>query len=485
MRYPNGVRATYRYDAAGRLEELVYLAPGGSGQLASFRYRYDAGGRRVEATDPAGSHTYEYDEVNRLVGTQHPDGGEKYAYDAAGNRIQSSFDGTSNVDSANRLLSNGEAAFLYDENGRMVGRSDSRGASTYEYDAKGQMVRADLPDGRAVAYHYDPFGRRVEKYVDGVSTRYLYDGGHILAELDAQGRIAARYTFGPGVDEALLAEIGGEFASYHADGRGNIALATGAVGVPVGTAAYAAFGQLLGPPSLPGPFAFAGREFDRETELYYYRARSYEPRTGRFLQPDPLWDPTQPGSSNLYPYVGNNPVNLVDPDGQIWWLLPVLGKAVLAGTVNAAISGGYTWITQADNPNRAWNTAIDSGIGFLQGFGMGLIGADAPWLAALVGAAGNVASQALTNQPGSGFDLISVGVSASAGALGQSLSNMLPKWSSKTLTTVVGEGIGGILEVLEQEALRGARSFVDGVAEILRSLERLPEAMMQDPFMCY
>ncbi|MGH9199392.1 MAG: RHS repeat domain-containing protein, partial [Acidimicrobiia bacterium] len=44
---------------------------------------------------------------------------------------------------------------------------------------------------------------------------------------------------------------------------------------------------------------------------YYLRARYYDPYTGRFLSRDPL-----PGG-NPYGYVGNNPVNLIDPYGLI------------------------------------------------------------------------------------------------------------------------------------------------------------------------
>jgi RHS repeat-associated protein len=57
---------------------------------------------------------------------------------------------------------------------------------------------------------------------------------------------------------------------------------------------------------------FTGREFDEETGLYYYRARMYSSKIGRFLQPDPIgyYD-----SANLYQYCGNNPVNFVDPMG--------------------------------------------------------------------------------------------------------------------------------------------------------------------------
>ncbi len=67
------------------------------------------------------------------------------------------------------------------------------------------------------------------------------------------------------------------------------------------------------------PYAFTGREYDKETGLYYYRARYYDPEIGRFISKDPF--PgflSYPQTLNLYPYVGNNPVNRVDPWG-LWW----------------------------------------------------------------------------------------------------------------------------------------------------------------------
>jgi RHS repeat-associated protein len=59
-------------------------------------------------------------------------------------------------------------------------------------------------------------------------------------------------------------------------------------------------------------FMFTGREYDWETGNYYYRARYYSPKLGRFLQTDPI------GYSeglNLYTYCRNNPVMWVDPFG--------------------------------------------------------------------------------------------------------------------------------------------------------------------------
>ncbi len=63
------------------------------------------------------------------------------------------------------------------------------------------------------------------------------------------------------------------------------------------------------------PYAYTARELDSESGLYYYRARFYDPQTGRFLSEDSLR--FDAGDQNLYRYVFNNPVNLVDPNGKI------------------------------------------------------------------------------------------------------------------------------------------------------------------------
>jgi len=60
-------------------------------------------------------------------------------------------------------------------------------------------------------------------------------------------------------------------------------------------------------------YTFTGREWDRETGMYYYRARYYDPMEGRFVSKDTIG--FEGKDMVLYGYVQNNPINKKDPKG--------------------------------------------------------------------------------------------------------------------------------------------------------------------------
>jgi len=75
---------------------------------------------------------------------------------------------------------------------------------------------------------------------------------------------------------------------------------------------YDVFGEPNRVSDVNNPYYFTARRLDPETDNYYYRARYYHPEIGRFLQPDPIgYD----DGLNMYTYVGNNPINWIDPFG--------------------------------------------------------------------------------------------------------------------------------------------------------------------------
>ena len=76
---------------------------------------------------------------------------------------------------------------------------------------------------------------------------------------------------------------------------------------------YDSFGNLTASTcTITNPFQYTGREFDSEIGLYYYRARHYDPKSGRLISEDPL---QFGGGTNFYAYTEDNPTNLIDPTG--------------------------------------------------------------------------------------------------------------------------------------------------------------------------
>ncbi len=100
-----------------------------------------------------------------------------------------------------------------------------------------------------------------------------------------------------------------------ADNLGTVRTLLDSEGNRIRDLVFAAWGEITQDtnPSLDFPFAITGREYDRETGLYFYRARYYDPSIGRFISEDPLGFAA--GDTNLSRYVGNATTVATDPTG--------------------------------------------------------------------------------------------------------------------------------------------------------------------------
>ncbi len=308
---PNGVNDLLQYDRAGELTSRV--ASLGSATLAESRYAYDPAGRRTSRTGLAGTSTYTYDAAGRLTGATYPAASgltdATYTYDPVGNRI--SANGTQyTYDVADRLTSDGTYTYAYDDSGNVTSRTDiATGAVTrFDWNAQHQLLAVHHPDGATTTDAYDALGRRIGVDAAGQTTGYVYDGANIHLEYDG-GSLAAVYTTGLRADSVLEMTRGGQSYYYLQDGLGSTTALTNATGSVVDSYRYDAFGNPVSTGTVENPFTFTGREYDGEDGIYFYRARYYDPGTGRFLSEDPS------PSFNPYPYAGNDPVDFVDPSG--------------------------------------------------------------------------------------------------------------------------------------------------------------------------
>jgi RHS repeat-associated protein len=330
----SGLRTELAYDARGRLSEVRSFASDGTPATSAVYPLYDDVGNRLRKQTGAGTTDYEYDELHRLIRESvsgEPDA--RYTYSGSGDRLQGGeHDGTAftlaafsytyrhigstpthQLESAANGL--GESrSFAYDENGEVYQWTESgpAGTRTLTRDALGRIVSISGA-GFSGSYAYDPMGRRIEKIEQGEQTLYQHDRDQVVAEYSSASVLEAIYVFGPGLDEPLKVKRGAVVAAYHAEGLGSVTAITSVqTAAGLATYDYDAFGVLVGSTgSFENAYTFTGRELDA-SGLYYFRGRYYLPAIGRFLSPDPagLADGT-----NVYAYVGSNPVNFVDPFG--------------------------------------------------------------------------------------------------------------------------------------------------------------------------
>ena len=175
---------------------------------------------------------------------------------------------------------------------------------------------------------------------------------------------------------------------YHPDHLGSVSVVSNHKGVPYERVEYLPFGEVwvedVDPATRYIPFRFTSKELDRETGLYYYGARYYEPKVSRWMSADPagfaLVNPMgsdgKPKSSysvieatNWYSYTSNNPVKYVDPTGMettyfliIYNIDPTPGSDEVAaiGTDdngNPTLKVGHTWMSVEKNVNGEVETS--------------------------------------------------------------------------------------------------------------------------------
>ncbi|MDX2072064.1 MAG: RHS repeat-associated core domain-containing protein [Haliscomenobacter sp.] len=333
LSYANTTVNDMTYDANARITGLQYAF---KNQNQSYQYNYDKLGNRTRElnnTQADRSRVYAYDAIDRLAQVQegvisgsntivNPIRQGKYTFDAIGNRKSAEEQQQSKTYTSNTLnqytnISQGNTnrSLSYDKNGNLT----FDGQFNLGYDLENRLTAVD--NGTTALYRYDALGRRIQKIIKQDTTFYLYNGLDLIEERGNKGLLKASFVYGDNIDQVLSMQRSGKNYYYHSDPLGSARKISDEAGNVVEQYEYDAYGQVrffngtgqvLGTSAIGNPFLFTGREYDVETGMYHYRARSFSTELGRFGQRDPLGFVD---GLNEYAYVINNPVNFVDPNG--------------------------------------------------------------------------------------------------------------------------------------------------------------------------
>lgn len=372
------VSTTHGYNQFG--EPTSDVANHGATNLYQANYEIrDNLGRITSKTETVGGVTsvygYTYDNRGRLTNVSKDAAAYRsYTYDPNGNRLSATEDGTSftgTYDAQDRLKSYGDATYTYTPDGQLKTKTVGNATTTYTYDELGNLTKVLLPD-KTIDYVVDALGRRVARKIDGtITNRFAYGGGiQPIAELNASGGIKSQFVYGTKNHVPDLLMRNGTTYRLVTDQVGSVRMVVNtSTGEVAQQLEYDPFGNVLSDTN-PGfqPFGFAGGLYDPDTGLVRFGHRDYDSVIGRWTERDPAG--FAGGDPNLYAYVYNDPINLVDPTGEVAFI-PLVLAAWAVVEVGFAIADAISTASTLADPCVSVSNKLMSG-------GLFIVGALAP-----------------------------------------------------------------------------------------------------------
>lgn len=226
--------------------------------------------------------------------------------------------------------SSGSNEYAYDNNGNMI-RDDNKGITAVQYNHLNLPEKVYFDSENYIEYTYDANGTKLAKKVYRVGSLserkdysgiFVYNNNEIELILTPEGR-AVKQSGGTFDYEYFLKDhLGNVRVIYGKDANGDAYV--------VQENHYYPFGMTLGGldyyGSVHNDFLYQGKEFqndafdlnkddvfEKQFLWHDFHARMFDSQIGRWHAPDPILNEASP-----YIGMGNDPINLIDPDGKQW-----------------------------------------------------------------------------------------------------------------------------------------------------------------------
>jgi len=187
------------------------------------------------------------------------------------------------------------------------------GASALAYNAANQTTSITPSGGTALSLAYA--GNDQGERTNAGPTSYT----NTILGLGSETRSASTYYTRDNKGSLLGQRTPQGRYYYLLDGLGSVVAVTGSTGAVVSTYKYDPYGkQTSTTGTIANPWRFAGQYYDATTGLYKMGQRYYNPANARWTQQDPIRQIADQRQSDRYPYAGDDPINITDPNGTFW-----------------------------------------------------------------------------------------------------------------------------------------------------------------------